>query len=215
MRYAAILVACSALAGCFVAAPPLGHHSGYRDDTIAPQPRLNPISHYDDGVPSSWRCVASEKWKSIVIHHSATENGGAKRFDREHYARIDRTNGLGYHFVIGNGSDTADGLVEVGRRWKSQMRGAHCGVDYYNQHGVGICLVGNFEAYPPTKKQMASLEKLIKYLKQKFSIKTTSIIGHRHVKNTLCPGRYFPYRKLLADLDEQKRPAYATWGYGK
>ena len=87
----------------------------------------------------------SRRWTCIVIHHSGTEVGGARRFDRAH-----RTRGwdeLGYHFVVGNGSDTADGQVEVGPRWKAQKYGAHCRSpeDYYNEHGIGICLVGNFD----------------------------------------------------------------------
>jgi hypothetical protein len=49
---------------------------------------------------------------------SATDLGGAKRFHKQHKAR--GWDGLGYHFVIGNGSDTADGEIEVGHRWKIQ-----------------------------------------------------------------------------------------------
>ncbi|MFQ5589758.1 MAG: peptidoglycan-binding protein, partial [Phycisphaerae bacterium] len=54
----------------------------------------------------------SPRWTTIVIHHSATETGGASLFDRFHRKR--GWDGLGYHFVIGNGTDTPDGLIEVG-----------------------------------------------------------------------------------------------------
>src|SRR4051812_31599948 len=57
----------------------------------------------------------SRKWTCVVIHHSGTEVGGARRFDRAHRSR--GWDELGYHFVVGNGSDTADGQVEVGPRW--------------------------------------------------------------------------------------------------
>ena len=58
---------------------------------------------------------------------------------------------LGYHFVIGNGTHTGDGQVEVGSRWGKQKHGAHCKTpdNYYNDHGIGICLVGNFENSNP------------------------------------------------------------------
>src|SRR5688500_4663582 len=93
----------------------------------------------------------SNRWTCIVIHHSASEAGGADRFDDWH-----RTKGwdeLGYHFVIGNGSDTADGQVEVGPRWLAQKHGAHCKTkdEYYNNHGIGVCLVGNFDLRPPAE----------------------------------------------------------------
>jgi len=167
-------------------------------------------------VPGSWRRTApAHKWRYIVIHHSATQVGGAERFDREHRARIDHTYGLGYHFVVGNGSDTLDGQVETGARWKRQMRGAHCGNDFYNAHGVGICLVGNFQQRAPSRKQMAATEKLVRYLQLRYDIPANAVIGHRHIKNTLCPGKYFPYRSLLADLTGGDRMAGSPVQLGK
>src|SRR5579863_9129173 len=46
----------------------------------------------------------SDRWQCIVIHHSASDVGGAERFDRWHRAK--GWDELGYHFVIGNGTDT-------------------------------------------------------------------------------------------------------------
>src|SRR5438270_9583625 len=50
---------------------------------------------------------SSDRWTCIVIHHSASEEGGADRFDEWHRQR--GWDELGYHFVIGNGTDTAMG----------------------------------------------------------------------------------------------------------
>src|SRR5690606_32161137 len=76
-------------------------------------------------VPAGWNArAAGRKWQWIVIHHSATPTGGAVEFDKLHR----ETNGwdeLGYHFVIGNGTNTKDGMVEVGPRWVKQKHGAH------------------------------------------------------------------------------------------
>jgi hypothetical protein len=85
-----------------------------------------------------------------VIHHSATPNGGADSFGREHQKKW--PNGLGYHFVIGNGTDTNDGQVEVGPRWKRQgdgIDGAHAGNEEYNKYGIGVCIVGDFNSARP------------------------------------------------------------------
>jgi len=185
-----------------------------RDRGAEPQPVLH--RPRAAGVPGQWRTTAREhKWRYVVIHHSATEVGSAARFDRHHRARIDHVNGLGYHFVIGNGSDTLDGQVETGHRWKRQIRGAHCGNDFYNAHGIGICLVGNFQHHAPSRKQMAAVEKLIRYLQLRYDIPTNAVIGHRHIKNTLCPGRYFPYRSLLASLNGSDRLAGSPVELGK
>src|ERR1700759_4757278 len=110
------------------------------------------------GIPRSWTPpVAPRSWQAIVIHHSATPAGGAARFDREH--REKGWDELGYDFVIGNGTDTGDGQVEVGSRWTKQKIGAHAKTpdNWYNEHAIGICLVGDFESDRPTAAHMRSL----------------------------------------------------------
>jgi LysM repeat protein len=68
----------------------------------------------------------SSKWRYIVIHHSVTDDGDATSLDRIHRRRgFDR--GLGYDFVIDNGTRTRrDGQIEASPRWIKQMDGAHC-----------------------------------------------------------------------------------------
>lgn len=139
----------------------------------------------------------SKRWECIVIHHSASDSGGANRFDQWHKAR--GWNGLGYHFVIGNGSDTPDGQVEVGFRWTAQEHGAHCKTpdDYYNQHGIGICLVGNFDNYAPTAAQTRSLARLCRFLCSRFNIPAGEILTHGGITGkTDCPGANFDLEAL-------------------
>jgi len=149
-------------------------------------------------VPRAWvPRNKSERWECIVVHHSATPMGGAARFDRAHRERgFDE---LGYHFVIGNGTDTADGEVEVGPRWKAQKYGAHCRSpeDYYNEHGIGICLVGNFDETRPTAAQVQSLTRLVKYLRRTYDIPADKVFSHGGVTGmTHCPGKHFDLKAL-------------------
>lgn len=137
-------------------------------------------------------------WKYIVIHHSATPSGSAAEFDKFHRINRGWENGLGYHFVIGNGKGSGDGQIEIGCRWKHQIDGAHAGVKEYNHLGIGICLVGNFNESSPTPAQMASLSALIGYLQERCRIPSQNVIMHRHFRDTECPGRNFPYYKVLA-----------------
>jgi len=137
-------------------------------------------------------------WKYIVIHHSASSSGSAVEFDKYHREKRGWENGLGYHFVIGNGIGSGDGQIEIGGRWINQIDGAHAGVQEYNHHGIGICLVGNFNDSYPTAAQMASLSILVEYLQGRCRIPSENIIMHRHIRKTECPGRNFPYYKLLA-----------------
>ncbi|MBI3828699.1 MAG: N-acetylmuramoyl-L-alanine amidase [Planctomycetes bacterium] len=140
---------------------------------------------------AGWDVKLARDWKYIVIHHSASAIGSASIFDRAHKAR--GWDGLGYDFVIGNGEGSGDGQVEVGYRWVQQARGAHAGNMDYNEHGIGICLVGNFEDTRPTAKQLESLHALVKFLMAKTGIPAANIIGHGDVpgKDTRCPGKLF------------------------
>jgi hypothetical protein len=149
---------------------------------------------------AGWDVRLGRNWRHIVIHHSATATGSAASFDREHRER--GWEGLGYHFVIGNGTGTGDGQVEVGYRWRNQQRGAHAGNLEYNEYGIGICLVGDFETGYPTARQMASLRALVRFLQARCGISTASIIGHSDVpgKETRCPGRNFSVAAFRAGL---------------
>ncbi len=154
---------------------------------------------------ASWfprSCPISKRWTTIVIHHSATDRGGAKAFD-EYHRRKNGWDELGYHFVIGNGTDTPDGRVEVGPRWHAQKHGAHCKTsgNYFNEHGIGICLVGDFTKTRPSPQQMTSLERLLRFLTNQCRIPISRVTTHRDVTHrTRCPGRYFPMQALRRSL---------------
>ena len=140
----------------------------------------------------------SSRWRHIVIHHSATATGGAKTFDK-HHRQKNGWDELGYHFVIGNGTDTPDGVVEVGPRWHKQKHGAHCKTpdNAYNEHGIGICLVGDFTQARPTPKQLASLTSLVRFLQAHCRIPPERLTTHHAINSlTRCPGRFFELKAL-------------------
>jgi len=142
-------------------------------------------------------------WRYIVIHHSATKTGSAARFDDYHRNKRKWEHGLAYHFVIGNGSFSEDGAIEVGERWKKQIHGAHTANMSCNRIAIGVCLVGDFENEgEPTNNQFESLTNLVQHLSRKYCIPLTNIILHKHVtqKGTACPGKNFPYAELQTRL---------------
>jgi N-acetylmuramoyl-L-alanine amidase len=138
--------------------------------------------------------VKERKWTHIVLHHSAGPTGNALAFDRLHREERKWKHGLGYDFVIGNGSRSGDGEIEVGHRWSRQMDGAHCKADGMNRRGVGICFVGNFETDRPTQAQIHAGLALVTWLADRFDISESNILGHGQAKGakTLCPGKRFP-----------------------
>jgi N-acetylmuramoyl-L-alanine amidase len=149
-----------------------------------------------------WKAEMS-RWRAIVIHHSASLSGNAHVFHSAHLAK--GWDELGYHFVIGNGQGSPDGFIEVGSRWKKQKHGAHAGDTEYNQQGIGICLVGNFEEQKPTVQQWESLLDLIEALRKLCSISLEEIRGHGEIKETLCPGQYLSVEALKKELQQRQR----------
>lgn len=142
--------------------------------------------------------LSRRRWRHIILHHSATPAGNARIFDRYHRERRRMENGLAYHFIIGNGSDSGDGEVEVGSRWVNQLQGGHVRSFAYNENSVGICLVGDFQRTRPTPRQIAVCLELVEYIKKNLLGGQAALMLHRELKgeHTVCPGRYFPTLKF-------------------
>jgi N-acetylmuramoyl-L-alanine amidase len=144
--------------------------------------------------------VMRRRWQFIIVHNSGTRQGSARIFDYYHRHVRRMKNGLAYHFVIGNGTSTGDGQIEVGDRWRRQINGGHVHSDYLNNIALGICLVGDFNRDQPTRRQLEACEELINYLRKrcgKIDAHYAIVRPHREVNPpqwaTDCPGDAFPY----------------------
>jgi len=171
---------------------------------ITPSPK--PSKNIDRNIPGSWLPPSQleRKWTAIVIHHSGTKQGNAAIFDKWHKEGR-HWEGVGYDFVIGNGTNSADGKVEVTFRWREQRTGAHCKTpnNWANKYAIGICLVGNFDQTSPTRRQIQSLVKLIRFLQNRYGIPKSRIYGHNTTpgaNKTDCPGKKFPMAWLKSML---------------
>ncbi len=189
---------------------PAGPLLGHLMPPIKPNHAAPPVA---SNIPRSWvPPVPARPWRWIVIHHSDTEHGGLAFIDMLHKAR--GWDGVGYDFVIGNGTDTGDGQVEVGYRWTQQAVGAHAKTldNRFNEYGIGICLVGNMMDHAPTPKQMAAVERLSAYLMATYRIPPDHVLGHGDTKNTECPGRYtnLPLIRSVAARAAGGTAAYAV-----
>jgi hypothetical protein len=187
-----------------------------------PPKKVTPPAPQAFNVPRDWTplpgATNADGWRYIVIHHSATPSGGAKAFDRMH--REKGWDELGYHFVIGNGTDTADGQIEVGSRWPKQKWGAHAKTpdNRYNMQGIGICLVGNFDNERPTQAQLQSVSRLVGYLMKTYHVAPGNVLGHGNTKATDCPGKNVHVADIrrmamqVAGIDAPASPALARSG---
>jgi LysM repeat protein len=141
-------------------------------------------------------------WEYIVVHHSGTSGGNARIFDAYHKER-GMENGMAYHFVIGNGSDSGDGQIEVGQRWIKQIQGGHLASESLNEIAIGICLVGDFSHHQPDPRQTAALIELVQTLRQLQPSPRLKFRLHREIntKPTECPGKLFPAASIHEILD--------------
>lgn len=170
---------------------------------VVPEQKQNVV---DRSIPRDWYPPSrlEKRWSAIVIHHSATDVGNSAIFDRKHREE-NHWEGIGYDFVIGNGTSSGDGQVEVTFRWREQLTGAHCKTpnNWANENAIGICLVGNFNYDSPSSRQMQSLLKLVRFLQSRYRIPISRIYGHGTTPGarvTDCPGRRFPMAWLKSRL---------------
>lgn len=191
-----------------------------RDRRVSVQERLRPYLGDSGGSELYYPNKADRPWQYIVLHHSANPEGSYDQIDAEH-RKILGYDGCGYHFVIGNGTGSADGQIEVAQRWVNQKHGVHCrnaknaAIDEY---GIGICFVGDLDKQPPTPRQVAAAKALISYLSARYGITPDRVETHTHVATTptVCPGRYFPTESLLSSSPRSasrinRQPVPTSW----
>ena len=169
---------------------------------VSTQERLRPFLGESESNELFYPSKADRPWQYIVLHHSASTSGNYDQIDAEH-RKVLGYDGCGYHFVIGNGTGSADGQIEVAQRWVKQKHGVHCRnakSAEIDEYGIGICFIGDLDKEPPTPRQVAAAKALIAYLGSRYSISRSRVETHAHLAATptVCPGRYFPTQSLIA-----------------
>lgn len=143
------------------------------------------------------RPLDAARWQAIVIHHSGSAKGDPASIEREHKAQHvnGQTNGLGHHFIIGNGNGMDDGEVRIGYRWLDQLPGAHAAGEsgrFYNEHGISICLVGDGNRSGFTQAQVQQLATLVDSLRRQLGFGADRVLLHSDIAPVSDPGRLFP-----------------------
>jgi len=143
----------------------------------------------------------NNRWKFIIIHHTASDIGNARLVNLWHKNR--GWEGIGYHFLIDNGTvGKEDGQIEISPRWIKQMQGAHCKACDMNEMSIGVSLVGNFSTGAPSAAQMDSLIFLVRELMKYYHIPVQNVLKHGAVAgaNTECPGTRFPWQNFKGKI---------------
>lgn len=161
------------------------------------------ISRAQWGANESWAGTPTYARGGVhmgVVHHTATSNsyssGSAVMRSMYHYhTQSLGWKDLGYNIVIdraGNVYEGRKGGLEAG------VIGAHA--RNYNTGSFGVSVIGNYEQSNPTSASLRALEDVIAWQSRVYGIDpngwtgksgstTQTIVGHRQVGQTSCPGR--------------------------
>ena len=132
-------------------------------------------------------------WQAIVIHDSGSLQGSDASIREAHRAM--GKPGLGYHFVINNGTQAQDGDIHIGFRWQHQMDGDYLageGAQWFHEHAIGVVLVGDADQAGYTEAQHRELAWLVRQIQARFGIPRDRV----YVEVGSTPGepaRHFPY----------------------
>ncbi|GJM18420.1 MAG: hypothetical protein DHS20C14_06330 [Phycisphaeraceae bacterium] len=146
-----------------------------------------------ESIFSTRQPIEQARWTEIVIHHSGSPAGGPADIESQH--RSMGLVGLGYHFVVGNGSGMGEGEIHVGYRWLEQLPGAHVAGSAgakHNQTSIGICLVGDGDRRAFSPEQLRRTAQLVAALCDRFDLDPADVVQHADLAPTTSPGRLFP-----------------------
>lgn len=132
--------------------------------------------------------VQPDRWKYIYVHHSQTAGGNALTLGGQ------RGEGVGDHFIIGNGNGLVDGELQISERWNRQASAASpAGNLVVEPDCVSICIVGDLDKKPPTPMQMGRLGQLVQALQARCRIPANRIEWLNDSNpSPAAIGRYFP-----------------------
>lgn len=147
------------------------------------------------------------RWRHIVIHHTANEWSSLERIDRYHRDKFDDPDGIEYHFLVGNGRKRPAGYIEPAR-WRIQKRAIHLFKPDGAPDAIAISLVGNLHERKIGGAQYRALRDLVVALARRHGIPPEAITTHTRVDGrlTVCPGRHFPFTRLIADVKAALAP---------
>lgn len=154
-----------------------------------------------------------KRWRYIVVHHSAGGYGDIAFLQKVHRERqkSDPIDAIPYHYVIGNGNGLKMGEVASDWRQQNHIWGAHVSKRNRDRNfrGIGVCLIGNFEKHSVPEAQYQALLSLMKKLMTAYAIPVENVSGHGLTpgEQTKCPGKHFPMKRLLADLQRYQKRA--------
>ena len=147
--------------------------------------------------------IAANRWKYIYIHHSRTSSGNAVTLAAAQNSAVS-PDGIGDHFVIGNGDGCEDGEIQITQRWNRQLiaepPAGVAKVEPAWSQSISICVVGDFDSHVPTVKQYRRLTQLVNALQGQLHIDKSAVLLVEQPRSAAGIGRYFPTTAFRGQL---------------
>jgi hypothetical protein len=138
--------------------------------------------------------VAANHWKYIYIHHTQTASGNALTLAQA-------ADGMGDHFIIGNGDGLMDGEIQIGQRWNQQQVALPpAGANKIDAACISIGLVGDFDRTVPTPTQLRRLAQLVGAVQGELHVPAANVLLLDNPKTPASIGRYFPKSAFRGQL---------------
>ncbi|WP_179957717.1 peptidoglycan recognition protein family protein [Exilibacterium tricleocarpae] len=147
-----------------------------------------------------------QRWRYIVIHHSAGAFGDIAFLQEVHRQRQaqDPIDAIPYHYVNGNGNGLGMGEIANDSRGELHIWGAHVSGNNTDRNfrGIGICLIGNYDVTTVPEPQYLALVGLTRTLMSRYAILPGNVAGHGRIAGeaTRCPGKFFPMQRFMRDI---------------
>ncbi|MBZ0286520.1 MAG: peptidoglycan recognition protein family protein [Anaerolineae bacterium] len=145
----------------------------------------------------------AEAYSTVAIHHSAAmlASDETARGIQDEHMDLNGWADIAYHFAIDN-----TGVIYEGREIGS--RGAS--VAGHNTGTIGVVVMGNFEQEHPLEIQLSTLQSLVNWLAQEYTLSHLAAHGEFNPES-VCPGQYVT--PLLDGLARNAGLQRGTGGY--
>lgn len=154
--------------------------------------KINSLSKWESGVGP---------YKSIVWHHSLTEDGDTLN----DYAAIKRYHknvrgwrDIGYNIIIERDGPNGAVVAKWGR--PLGMSAAHCKQNRRNYNSIGICIVGNYDigsGEELTPEHFLVAKEVVDVLENFLQVELQHEKHSDHATYKTCPGSAFPFEALV------------------
>lgn len=147
--------------------------------------------------------------KYIVIHHTeGPKLSGWEAIERLHKKRDANpkdfdfpVSSMGYYAGYTYAIEAGGYVKQFRTDTETQAHTIVKGGPDYNNMSIGICLIGNFDKFLPTREQKEALGQLLRAKMAAYGINRSMVVRHGDLKPKTCPGKNVGLEYIYDTID--------------